>query len=130
MRTAIRHTTFALVVCALLGASALAGVKRNNVTFGSDVTVGDATVKKGSYEAVFDEETNELTIKKGDKVIAQTQARYGEVKSAGKYKPVYTTVKDAEGNKLVSSVAVGGKYAIVTSERVAAAVAGASRVGQ
>ena len=128
--TAIRRIAFALVVCALLGTSAQAGVKRNNVTFGDDVTVGDTAVKKGSYDVTFDDETQELKILKGGKVVAQTKARLGEVKSAGKYKPEYTTVKDAQGVKLVSSVSVGGKYAVVSSERVAAAVADATRAEQ
>ncbi|HEY9285363.1 MAG TPA: hypothetical protein VIP46_18060 [Pyrinomonadaceae bacterium] len=130
MTTHVRRIAFALVVCALLGTSASAGVKRNNVTFNDDVTVGDTAVKKGSYEITFDDQTEELKILKGDKVVAQTKARFGEVKSAGKYKPAYTTVKDAGGAKLVSSVSLGGKYAIVSSERVAAAVAEAGRAGQ
>ena len=130
MTTPIRRIAFALVVCALLGASASAGVKRNNVTFNDDVTVGDTAVKKGSYQVTFDDQTQELKILKGDKVVAQTKARFGEVKSAGKYKAAYTTVKDAEGVKLVSSVSLGGKYAVVSSERVAAAVAEAGRAGQ
>lgn len=130
MTTNFRRIAFALVVCALLGASASAGVKRNNVTFNDDVTVGDTAVRKGSYEVTFDDQTQELKILKGDKVVAQTKARFGEVKSTSKYKLAYTTVKDAEGIKLVSSVSVGGKYAIVSSERVAAAVAEAGRSGQ
>jgi hypothetical protein len=130
MTTHFRRIAFALVVCALLGASASAGIKRNNVTFNDDVTVGDTVVKKGSYEVAFDDETQELKILKGDKVVAQTKARFGEVKSASKYKLAYTTVKDAEGVKLVSSISVGGKYALVSSERVAAAVAEAGRAGQ
>lgn len=130
MTTAIRRIAFALLACALLGTSASAGVKRNDVTFSSDVTVGDTLVKKGGYEVTFDDQTQELKILKGDKVVAQTKARFGEVKSSSKYKLAYTTVKDAEGNKLVSSVSVGGKYAIISSERVAAAMADAARAGQ
>lgn len=130
MATPLRRITFALLVCALLGATASAGVKRNNVTFNDDVTVGDTVVKKGNYEVTFDDQAQELKILRGDKVVAQTQARLGEVKSAGKYKAAYTTVKDAQGTKLVSSVTFGGKSAIVSSERVAAATADAGRAEQ
>ena len=130
MTTQFRRIAFALVVCALLSASASAGIKRNNVTFSDDVTVGDAVVKKGSYEVTFDDQTQELKILKGDKVVAQTKASFGEVKSSSKYKLAYTTVKDAEGIKLVSSVSVGGKYAIISSEKLAAAMAEAGRAGQ
>ena len=127
MTANIRRIAFALVVCALLGTSALAGVKKSSVTINADVTVGDTVVKKGSYEVTFDEQTQELKILKGDKVVAQTQARLEEVKSAGKYKPAYTTVKDAAGAKLLSSISLGGKYAVVSSEKVAAAMAEAAR---
>jgi len=127
MTATIRRIAFAFVVCALLGTSALADVKKNSVTINSDVTVGDTVVKKGSYKVTFDEQTQELKILKGDKVVAQTQARLEEVKSAGKYKSDYTTVKDAAGVKLLSSVSIGGKYAVVSSEKVAAAMAEAAR---
>ena len=130
MTTQFRRIAFALVVCAILGASASAGVKKNNVTFNDDVTVGDTVVKKGSYEVTFDDETQELKILKGDKVVAQTKASFGEVKNSSKYKLAYTTVKDAEGIKLVSRVFVGGKYAVISSEKIAAAMAEAGRAGQ
>ena len=130
MTATIRRITLALVVCALLGASAAAGVKRNDVTFSGDVTVGDTLVKKGRYAVTFDDQTEELKILKGERVVAQTKARFGELKSSSKHKPAYTAVKDAEGATLITGVRVGGKYAIVSSERVAAAMAEAGRSGQ
>ena len=130
MTTAIRRIAFALIACALLGTSASAGLKRNNVTFSDDVTVGDAVVKKGSYGVTFDDQAKELKILKGGKVVARTQARFDEFKDVGKYKVAYTTVRDAQGATLVLRVSVGGKYVLVTSERVAAAVTDSGRAGQ
>jgi hypothetical protein len=123
MKTRIRRITFALVACAVLGATALAGVKGKNVTFQEDLTVGDTLVKKGDYKVTFDDQAQELKVLKGGKVVAQTTAHTGEVKS-GRYKTVYTTLKAADGTKLLSSVDMGGGYAVISSERVAAARSG------
>jgi hypothetical protein len=127
MTTPFRRITLALVVCALLGAPAAAGVKRNDVTFAHDVTVGDTLVKKGRYAVTFDDQTEELKILKGERVVARTKAHFGELKSSSKHKPAYTAVKDAEGATLITGVRVGGEYAIISSERVAAATAKAAR---
>ena len=130
MTAAIRRITFALVACALLGTSASAGLKKSRVNIGKDVTVGDAVIKGGDYEVTFDDQTRELKILKGRKVVARTQARFDEFKDVGKYKVAYTTVRDAQGAVLMSRVSVGGKYALITSERVAAAMADSGRAGQ
>ncbi|PYS78854.1 MAG: hypothetical protein DMF67_08225 [Acidobacteria bacterium] len=124
MRTHIQRIALALVVCALLGATALADTKSKNVTFQVDVTVGDTLVKKGSYKVTFDDQAQELKVLKDGKVVAQTTARPGEVKSAGKYRAVYTTLEAADGTTLLSGVDMGGKYAVISSERVAAARSG------
>ena len=130
MTAAIRRIALAFIACALLGTSASAGLKRNRVTISNDVTVGDAVVKRGDYEVTFDDQTRELKILKGDKVVAQAQARFDEFNGGGKYKVAYTTVKDAQGAVLMSRISVGGKYALITSERVAAAMADSGRAGQ
>ena len=127
MTATIRRIAFALVVCALLGASASAGVKRRSVSIGDDVTVGDTVVKKGDYEITFDDQAQELKILKGGKVVAQTPARVEEGKGAGRYKSAFTTVKDADGARLLSGVSIGGKYVVISSGKIAAATAGAAR---
>ncbi len=121
MRTRFLQIAFALVVCALVAAPALAKVKSTNVTFTSDVTVGDTVVAKGDYKVSFDDESNELKVLKGSKVIAQTKASFNEKKRAGKYRYVYDTLKDAGGNILLSSVNIGGQYAFITNEKIAQA---------
>ncbi len=121
MRTRLQTIAIALVVCALLGSTALAGGKSKNVSFDVDVTVGDTLVKKGDYKVSFDDESNELKVLKGSKVVAQTRASFNEKKRDGKYRYVYDTLKDASGNTLLSSVNIGGQYAFITNEKIAQA---------
>jgi len=53
--------------------------------------------------------------------VAKTTATLGESKSIGKYRTAYTTLRDASGTRLLATVDMGGKYAIVSGEKVAAA---------
>jgi hypothetical protein len=124
MRRHLQQIAVALFVCVLLGTAALADIKSKNVTFQVDVTVGDTLVKEGSYKVTFDDQTQELKVLRDGKVVAQTTARLGDIKSAGKYRPVYTTLAAADDTTLLSGVDMGGKYAIISSERVAAARSG------
>lgn|SRR5256712_577795 len=54
---------------------ALAKPIKRQVTFAEPVVVNGAQVKAGTYDVVFDDQTNELTIVKGRKVIARAPAR-------------------------------------------------------
>src|SRR5437588_12371733 len=117
MRTHIQRIALALVVCALLGATALADTKSKNVTFQVDVTVGDTLVKKGSYKVTLDDQAQELKVLKDGKVVAQTTARPGEVKSLGKYRAVDSTLDAAVGATLMSRVDMLGKCPVVGRER-------------
>ena len=121
MRTRLQQLAFAVVVCALVAVPALAKVKSSNVTFTTDVTVGETRVEKGTYKVSFDDESQELKIQKGSKVVAQTKASLNELKRAGKYRYVYDTLKDASGTTLLSSVNLGGRYAVITNEKIAQA---------
>ena len=68
----------ALVVTVLFSANlALAEIKEKKVEFNRDVVVNGTVVKKGKYTVKFDDQTNEMTILKGDKVIAKSNARKG-----------------------------------------------------
>jgi hypothetical protein len=102
-----------LVVCALLTPAALAGVKTKQVTFDKDIKVGDTLVKKGSYKVTFDEESKELTILNGKKVVAKTTARLEETRITTASKPKFTTLRDAEGNITLVSIYIDGKSAII-----------------
>lgn len=119
MKKSLHRVAMSLVLCALLGSVALAGGKSKNVTFTQDIKVGDTLVKKGDYVVTFDEKTNELTIRRGSKVVAKTTARTEEHK--GTYPVNYLTAKDKESNLMLSGVQLGGKLVMVGGETAAGA---------
>ena len=104
---------FALILSALMSAVSLANVKSKRVTFSEDVKVGGTLVKKGDYQVRFDDQTKELTILSGKKVIAKTTARLEEQKSASKYSPRYRTLNEEEGAATLLSVNIGSNEAAV-----------------
>lgn len=105
----IQTIALTLVVCALLTPAALAGVKTKHVTFDKDIRVGDTLVKKGTYKVTFDEESKELTILNGKKVVAKTTARLEEARDRTTSKLIFKALRDAEGNSTLVSVYMGGK---------------------
>lgn len=78
MRVFMKSTMVALLVCALATASAFGAkgkVKKETVTFDSDVMVNGTLLKAGEYQIKFDEETGELSILRNGKVKAKATAR-------------------------------------------------------
>jgi len=128
MKKNLQRIGFALVaLCTLLNVSALAGGKnRQQITFNTDVLVGDTLVKKGSYEVTFDEQTSVLTIKRGGEVVAKTSARLEDVKSKAKGSFVYRTWKNEKANEVLSSVRVGDGAAVIGKDNAAATSAPAA----
>lgn len=75
MKSIVNRIVVLLVVTILTGVAALAKTTEKKVTFRGSVTVNGTLVKKGTYKVTFNEETGELTIKKGGEVVVTTQAR-------------------------------------------------------
>jgi hypothetical protein len=109
-----------LVVMVLVGAIAsgvaLATEIKKQVTFTDPVTVNGTLVKKGTYEAVFNDQTNELSIVKGGKVVASAPAQLE--KRAERDRAVYET-RDKEGDSnnavLVSVTLKDGNQATIVN---------------
>lgn len=122
MKTSLNRIAFSLLVCALLNIVALADSMSKDVTFFVDLEVGDTLVKEGRYKVTFDEQTRELHIIKRGKVIARTTASLDEDAQQDKKKklPEYATVQAQDGTRLLSRVDVGGRYAIIKNEKIAA----------
>jgi len=105
MKYFVRHLSVGLLIVALTGVAAFGKgkTKTATVTFSNDVTVGGVAVKAGEYKIRFNEETSEVAVLKGGKVVAKTtgtlQARADKARS--------TTMIFRE-NQLVS-VAFGGE---------------------
>ena len=75
MKSIMSRMLVVLMVGALTSVAALAKVHKQRVTFAEDIKVNDTLVKKGTYELKFDDETNQLSIVKNGKVVAQAMAR-------------------------------------------------------
>lgn len=75
MKSIVNRIVVLLVTVTLTGVLALGKTTEKKVTFNTSVTVNGTLVEKGTYKVEFNDETSELTIKKGKKVIATTQAR-------------------------------------------------------
>ena len=121
MKNTLLRTALVLALTALLGGAALADTKTKNVRFEDDVTVGGTLIKKGTYKLSFDDQTNELSIIRGGKVLAKAPARLEENKSTGTRSAEYKT-RTAEGNVLLTSVRLGDAYAVIGGEGSAAPV--------
>lgn len=75
MKSIMSRMLVVLMVGALTSVAALAKVHKHKVTFEEDIKVNGTVVKKGTYDVKFDDETNQLSIVKNGKVVAQAMAR-------------------------------------------------------
>ena len=75
MKVIVNRIAMLLVIGALTGFSAFAETIEKEVTFQRSLTVNGTVVKKGTYKVAFNEETGELTIRKGSKILATAPAR-------------------------------------------------------
>ncbi len=75
MRSKINQVVIAVVVCALMSIAVVAKERTETLNLTQDVTINGTLVKKGQYKLKFDEQTGELLIMKGKKVVAKTTAK-------------------------------------------------------
>ncbi|MGI9166460.1 MAG: hypothetical protein ACR2G5_08755 [Pyrinomonadaceae bacterium] len=72
MKSATNRIVIALVITVMTGVLAFANNKKETITFPTDMQVGGTLVKKGTYKVKFDDQTHELLIVDGKKVLART----------------------------------------------------------
>lgn len=110
MKGFLKRTLITLLVCAvpLMGAfgAGKGKVKKETVTFASDVMVNGTLVKAGDYELKFNEETGELTILKDGKVKAKAKARVEARSEKARHTSVRTL--DKGGASELISITFGG----------------------
>jgi hypothetical protein len=105
----VHRTAIFLVMLAITGGAALAETFTKEVTFIRPVTVNGTLLKAGTYKAVFDDQTGELTISRGKKVVAQTPARIEKVSKGTK-----STYSTRDGSGLLLSVTLkDGNRAVI-----------------
>ena len=106
MKSIMSRMLVVLMVGALTSVAALAKVHKHKVTFEEDIKVNGTVVKKGTYEVKFDDETNQLSIVKNGKVVAQAMTRLeSRQKNANDFQ-LRSTNKDNE--QQLTGVTFGG----------------------
>ena len=115
MRSIVNRIVALAVIGVLTGVLALGKTIEKKVTFTDALTVNGTLVKKGTYTVAFNEETNELTIRKGKKVVATAQARLEKTNERYNF---YTHSPSADPTKapaLVSVTLKNGNLATILS---------------
>lgn len=106
MKSIMSRMLVVIMAGALTSVAALAKVHKHKVTFEEDIKVNGTVVKKGTYDVKFDDETNQLSILKNGKVVAQAMARLeARAKKANDFQ-LRSTNKDNE--QQLTGVTFGG----------------------
>jgi hypothetical protein len=106
MKSIMSRMLVVLMVGALTSVAALAKVHKHKVTFDEDIKVNGTVVKRGSYDVKFDDETNQLSILKNGKVVAQAMARLESREKKANDFQLRSTNKDNE--QQLTGVTFGG----------------------
>lgn len=72
MKLILSRLVTAVLLVILVSVPTFAKVQKAKITLRSDTKVGDVVLKKGTYEVRFDDQSSELSIWKGGKVIAKS----------------------------------------------------------
>ncbi len=86
---------------------AFASDKGKKVEFTRDVIVNGTEVKKGKYTVNFDEQTNEVSIFQGDKLIAKSKARKGQRKTKAITTEIMVVKRDS--NNMLKGIILEGE---------------------
>ena len=105
----------AFALCALVGTVALAKSKFHRITFDQDMLVNGALVKKGEYQARFNEQNGELTILDGSRAVVTTPVKE---ETLAKKAPVTSfEVKTGDNGAMLTKITFeGSRYALLLSD--------------
>ena len=92
----------------LAGATAFGNTRKSDIALSADTKVNGIVVKKGNYQVVFDDQSGELSIFKGAKLVAKTSAKLEKRDQKARGTEVQT-ILDGMDQKLVS-VSFRGSY--------------------
>ena len=106
MKSIMSRMLVVLMVGALTSVAALDKTHKHKVTFDEDIKVNGTVVKRGTYDVKFDDETNQLSILKNGKVVAQAMARLESREKKANDFQLRSTNKDNE--QKLTGVTFGG----------------------
>lgn len=104
-----------LALCALVRTEAQAKGKSEDLTLPQDVIINGTLVKKGDYKLKFDEQTGELLILKGKRVVARTSATI-ERREREAPRTEFRLIQEGEAQALRSITFRGERDTIVMHE--------------
>lgn len=108
MKSIINSTLVLALLVTLPAAAALGKARKSKIALASDTTVNGTLVKKGNYEVVYDDQSGELSIFKGSRLIVKTSARLEKRDQKARGTEVQT-VLEGMNQKLVG-VTFSGSY--------------------
>src|ERR1700730_836535 len=109
----VNRLAVAVLVGSMASDVALAKEIKKQVTFSEPVVVNGTLVKKGTYDAGFNDQTNELSIVKGGKVVATAPAQLE--KREQRDRAVYVTRSDSNNAVLISVTLKDGNQATIAN---------------
>ena len=115
MKLLINGLMVACLLVTLAGATVFGNTRKSHIAFATDTNVNGTVVKKGQYDVVFDEQSGELSILKGTKVIVKTTARLEKRDQKARGTQVLTTL-DGMDQKLVSITFNGSNENLVVGQ--------------
>jgi len=111
----IKTFAIACVMCALVGTVAMAKTRSHTVDFGQDTMVNGTLVKKGEYQAKFDEQSNELRFFKDGHDIANAVVK--EEPLARKASTTSLEIKTGDNGAMLTKVTFDGdRYSLLLGD--------------
>ncbi len=105
----------AFMLVTLCSVGAFAKSRRTTVSFTVDTKVNGTVVKSGTYEALFNDETGELSLLNGRKVVVKTATRL-EMRDRKARATEFQTRKAEMGVELVSITFRGSDQNVVVNQ--------------
>ena len=115
MKLLINGLMVACLLVTFASVTAFGNTRKSNVALSADTKVNGTLVKKGKYEAVFDDQSGELSIFKGTKLIAKTSARLEKRDQKARGTQV-STILEGMDQKLVSITFNGSDENLVVGQ--------------
>jgi hypothetical protein len=120
MKSIVNRIVVLLVLGAITSVLALGKTTERKVNFKESLSVNGTVVEKGAYKVSFNDETGELTIKKGEKVVATAQARLEKTNYPQSFYSHSGSDDPAKAPALVSISFKGGNLATIVNNGTSA----------
>src|SRR5215471_20551502 len=115
MKSVVNRLIVLCLLATLAGTTAFAKVRKAVIALDTDTKVNGTLVKQGMYDVVFDEQSGELSIFKGSKLIVKTTTRLEKRDRKAPGLEVQTALEGME-QKLVSITFGGSDQNIVVAQ--------------